>query len=254
MRIIVAPTAIEMGRWVASRAAADLRAALASRQEARLVVATGASQFEVLKHLVREPEIDWSRVDGFHLDEYVGLSNRHDASFCRYLKERFVDHVPIRSFHYLNGDRDPQETLRIAGEAVAAVTVDVALIGIGENGHLAFNDPPADFATTAPYLLVELDTACRQQQVGEGWFPSLDDVPTHAISMSVQQILQCRRIYCSVPDERKSLAVRRTLMEPIGPECPATKLREHSAVDLVLDRAAASQIPDEILGRAEILE
>lgn len=251
VRIVITPTPKEMGAFSARHAAADLRSAIETRGSARLIVATGASQFEVLSHLVAETDIDWSRVHGFHLDEYVGLDLEHVASFCRYLKERFVDQVPLASFHYLRGDADPTETIRAASELVAAEPVDVALVGIGENGHLAFNDPPADFATDDPYLIVELDEPCRQQQVGEGWFESMATVPTHAISMSIRQILKTRQIYCSVPDERKAKAVRDTLCEPIGVDVPASALRQHASTTLVIDEAAASHLPAEVLDVAE---
>jgi glucosamine-6-phosphate deaminase len=242
MRVIVTNDAVEMGRWVASHAAEDLRHCIASRGHATIVVATGASQFTVLEHLIQAPEIDWSVVTGFHLDEYVGLSPNHPASFCRYLKERFVDHVPLAEFHYLVGDRDPRQTIDRIGTMLSDTVVDVALVGIGENGHLAFNDPPADFATPDPYLIVNLDQPCRAQQVGEGWFATLGDVPTQAISMSVRQIMRSKKIYCSVPDLRKATAVRRTLEDPVSAEIPASILRQHPAATLVVDRAAASQL------------
>lgn len=246
MKTIITPTSREMGQYVAEHAAADLRDAIDRREAAYLIVATGASQFEVLSHLVEQPDIDWSRVHGFHLDEYIGIDDNHPASFCKYLRERFVEKVPLASFHYLRGDADPDETIRIAGERIASVQVDVALVGIGENGHLAFNDPPADFENEAPYIKVELDQECRSQQVGEGWFDSLESVPTHAISMSIKQILKTKKIYCSVPDERKATAVRATLVEPISPLIPASVLRDHPATTLIVDRPAASLIPDDV--------
>ena len=144
MKTIVTSTASAMGRYVAEHAAMDLQKAINDNGAAYLIVATGASQFEVLSQLIEQPDIDWSRVHGFHLDEYIGISRDHPASFCRYLQERFVDKVPLGSFHYLAGDADPQGTVRAAAEKIAAITIDVALVGIGENGHLAFNDPPAE--------------------------------------------------------------------------------------------------------------
>jgi glucosamine-6-phosphate deaminase len=235
-----------MGRWVAEHAAADLRNAIREHGSANLVVATGASQFEVLAALVEQTEIDWTSVHGFHLDEYVGLTSDHEASFCRYLRERFVDHVPIADFHYLRGDDDPAATITRVGDIIRKTRIDLALVGIGENGHLAFNDPPADFVTQEPYLLVELDEPCRMQQVGEGWFETLDDVPTHAISMSVQQILKAARIYCSVPDRRKSKAVRNAVEGPVTPEVPASVLQTHAATTLIIDHAAASELSDNL--------
>ena len=246
MRTILTSDREAMGRWVAKHAADDLRSAIREHGSANLVVATGASQFEVLKELVRQPDLDWSSVHGFHLDEYVGLSSDHGASFCRYLKERFVDHAPLAAFHFLRGDVDPAETISQVGDLIRRSRIDVALVGIGENGHLAFNDPPADFETEEPYLIVELDEPCRMQQVGEGWFESLDDVPTHAISMSVKQILKSAKIYCSVPDQRKAEAVRNTLEGPITPEVPASILRTHEATSLVIDEAAASDLSAEM--------
>ncbi|MCH5373834.1 MAG: glucosamine-6-phosphate deaminase [Planctomycetes bacterium] len=251
MRTILTSDRDAMGSWVAQHAAIDLRQAIEAHGTANLVVATGSSQFEVLRELVRQPDIDWSSVRGFHLDEYVGLSREHGASFCRYLKERFVDQVPLAEFHYLRGDADPAETISRVGKLVRDARLDRALVGIGENGHLAFNDPPADFETEEPYLLVELDEPCRMQQVGEGWFESLDDVPTHAISMSVRQILKAAKIYCSVPDQRKADAVRNTLEGPVTPEVPASILRTHDAAILVIDQAAASELKPETLASVE---
>lgn len=251
MHTIITADRDAMGRWVAARAAADLRTAIAANGSANLVIATGSSQFEVLSQLAAEKDVDWSKVTGFHLDEYVGLSPDHPASFCRYLKERFVDLVPIAEFHYLRGDADPDETIGRVGGLVRSSEIDVALVGIGENGHLAFNDPPADFKSEDPYLIVTLDEPCRMQQVGEGWFESLDDVPTRAISMSVRQILKAKKIYCSVPDARKADAVRGTLEEPVSPAIPASILREHGDTHLVIDEAAAGKLSPATLGAAE---
>jgi glucosamine-6-phosphate deaminase len=240
-----------MGSWVAQHAAADLRTAIAEHGKANIVVATGASQFEVLGNLVQQPDIDWSVVHGFHLDEYVGLASDHGASFCRYLKERFVDHVNLADFEFLRGDADPKETISRASELIANARIDLALVGIGENSHLAFNDPPADFECDEPYIIVELDEPCRMQQVGEGWFASLADVPTHAISMTVRQIMKAAKIYCSVPDPQKAEAVRATLEGPITPQVPASILREHEAATLIIDEAAASQLSDAVRSELE---
>jgi len=245
MKTRVVEDRLAMGRWVADRAAADLRAAIQQRGEAVLVVATGASQFQVLEALIAQPDLAWDRIDGFHLDEYLGLSPDHPASFCGYLQQRLVSQVPLRSFHYLRGDHDPQQVLSRANAALAAVQVDVALVGIGENGHLAFNDPPADFTSDQPYLIVQLDEKCRQQQVGEGWFDDLSQVPSQAISMSIRQILRSRSIYCSVPDSQKAAAVKATLEGPIDPAVPASILRTHPHTTLVLDRAAAALLDSE---------
>lgn len=236
---------VSMGRLTAELAADQLRSVLQSREHAHIVVATGASQFEVLSHLIVAPDIDWSRVTGFHLDEYVGLSDQHPASFCRYLRERFVDKVPLAEFHYLLGDADAERTIAQTAERISRVEIDLTLCGIGENGHLAFNDPPADFDVDSPYLIVELDEPCRQQQVGEGWFASLDEVPTHAMSMSIQQILKSKKILCSVPDQRKAEAVRSTLEEEISPMIPASVLRRHPDTTLIIDRAAGERLSPE---------
>lgn len=229
-----------MGAYSAKLAGMILRSSIAERGEARIIVATGSSQFEVLDHLTREPGIDWSRVDGFHLDEYVGIAATHPASFCGYLKERFVDRVPLRSFFYLDGLQDPVQVCARASEHLLAGPIDVAMIGIGENGHLAFNDPPADFETTAAYHVVQLDEACRKQQVGEGWFATMADVPTHAISMTIHRILQSRKIICSVPDERKAIAVRDSVEGEVTANVPGSILKRHPNATLVLDRPAAS--------------
>lgn len=252
MRTILTTNPVEMGAWVAKHAASDLRQAISEKGNANIVVATGASQFEVLKHLVNEPEIDWSKVTGFHLDEYVGLSSDHGASFCGYLRERFVDHVNLSHFHYLRGDLEPEVVINEVGNLLKGTQIDLALVGIGENGHLAFNDPPADFDTEEPYLVVELDEPCRMQQVGEGWFESLATVPTHAISMSVRQIMKAAKIYCSVPDERKAEAVRATLEDEISPVIPASILRRHSDVTLVIDKPAASKLSADLKNSLEI--
>lgn len=242
MRVIETADRKAMGEWVAAHAAADLRAAIDDHGAARLIIATGSSQFEVLDALSRRDDVDWSVVTGFHLDEYIGVPDDHPASFCRYLRERFVSKLPLCAFHYLSGQGDPKETIRRVGAELTVAPIDVALVGIGENGHLAFNDPPADFESEDPYLIVELDELCRTQQVGEGWFPDLAAVPTNAISMSIRQILKTKKIYCSVPDRRKADAVRATLEDPISPMVPAGILREHPDTVLIIDREAASKL------------
>lgn len=242
-----------MGTFAAEHAAQDLRDALEQFGTASLIVATGASQFQVLDQLVAQPDIDWSRITGFHLDEYVGLAPDHPASFCKYLQDRFVSKVPLRTFHFMYGNGDVDHTIHRIGELITQRTIDVALVGIGENGHLAFNDPPANFDTEQPYLLVDLDDACRQQQVGEGWFDSLDAVPSQAISMSVRQILKSRNIYCSVPDERKSNAVRDTVEGPISPLVPASILRQHPNTHLIVDNAAASKLRSQSVSEATVV-
>ncbi|MHC4800443.1 MAG: glucosamine-6-phosphate deaminase, partial [Planctomycetota bacterium] len=190
--------------------------------------------------LVADNDIDWSNVTGFHLDEYIGLPFSHPASFRKYLKQRFVDHAPLCEFHFINGEDDPQAECRRVGELISQHPIDVAFVGIGENGHLAFNDPPADFQTEEPYIVVTLDDACRQQQFGEGWFPSLEDVPQTAISMSIKQIMKSKSIVCSVPDRRKAKAVAVALQGPVTPDVPASILQQHPNVTIYLDREAAS--------------
>jgi glucosamine-6-phosphate deaminase len=239
MQVILTENRAELGPWVARAAAARLRAAIQAHGKATMVVATGASQFEVLGALVQQPDLDWSRVHGFHLDEYLGLAPDHPASFCHYLQTRFVSQVPLASFHFLVGNQPPDRLLQDANQALAGRRVDVALVGIGENGHLAFNDPPANFDCQDPYLIVPLDEMCRRQQVGEGWFASLADVPTQAISMSVRQILGAETIFCSVPGPQKAVAVRATLEDPISPWVPASILRTHDNTWLVVDEASA---------------
>jgi glucosamine-6-phosphate deaminase len=196
----------------------------------------------MFENLVREPEIDWSSVTGFHLDEYVGLPITHPASFRRYLWERFVSRLPLplRAFHYLDAKDDPRAEASRVGEIIRRHPIDVAFVGIGENGHLAFNDPPADFETDEPYIIVKLDDACRRQQLGEGWFPTFDDVPQQAISMSVRQIMKSRAVICTVPDERKAQAVRNAVEGEVTPRVPASILQRHERCALFLDKPAAS--------------
>lgn len=231
-----------LGAAAAAAGAAILRAALASRGEASVILATGASQFEVLDSLVRAPDIAWERVTAFHLDEYIGLPLAHPASFRRYLKERVADRLPdLKVLHYVDGEAaDPvAETLRLDA-LITRHAVDVAFIGIGENGHLAFNDPPADFETEKPYLVVKLDEACRRQQMGEGWFATLGEVPQRAISMSIRRILAARTLVVTVPDKRKAEAVRNAVEGELSNRVPASILRSHPDCRLFLDRAAAS--------------
>jgi glucosamine-6-phosphate deaminase len=242
MQVHVSGTKVEMGARAAREGAARIREALAQRDRANLVVATGASQFEMLDALVREPDLDWSRVTGFHLDEYVGLPITHRASFRAYVWERFVRKLPFppRAFHFLDAEHDPQAECERVGSILRTCPIDVAFLGIGENGHIAFNDPPADFVSEEPYLVVELDEACRRQQLGEGWFATLNDVPRQAVSMSVRQILKSSTIVCTVPDERKAVAVLRALQGEVTPMLPASILQQHGDCRVFLDQAAAS--------------
>jgi glucosamine-6-phosphate deaminase len=240
MDIHVFPTKQEMGESAAALAAERINAAVDDRGDAAIILATGASQFEMLAALVRQ-DVPWSKVTAFHLDEYIDLPETHPASFRKYLRERFHENVPsLAAFHYIRGEGDPAAECQCVGDVLRRHVVDVACVGIGENGHLAFNDPPADFDTDEPYLVVELDDACRRQQLGEGWFPTLDDVPTRAISMSIRQILASRCIVCTVPDERKAAAVRDTLEGEITNLVPASILRRHGDCHLFLDEPAAA--------------
>ena len=242
MQVVVSKSTEEMARAAADCAAEAIREALAERGEARVIVATGASQFGFLKALTAAPGIDWSRVTGFHLDEYVGLAAAHRASFRNYLRQRFSGAlpVPLRGFNEVDGEAPDlaAECLRLQA-LLAVAPIDVACVGIGENGHLAFNDPPADFNTKAAFLVAELDEACRRQQVGEGWFATLEEVPKQALTMSVPQIMKSRRIVCTVPDARKAVAVRAAVKGPVSSLCPASVLQEHAACVMFLDPASA---------------
>jgi glucosamine-6-phosphate deaminase len=230
-----------LGAAAAERAATVLRDAIASQGRARVIAATGASQFEFLEALARAPGIDWSKTVFFHLDEYVALPQAHPASFRRYLKERIVERVHPGAFHFIDGEAaDPEAEGRRVGAILAAHAIDVAFVGIGENGHLAFNDPPADFEVEAPYIVVSLDEACRRQQLGEGWFARLEDVPERAISMSIRQILKAREILCIVPDARKAKAVHECLDLEVSPLRPASILQRHPRTTLFLDPDSAA--------------
>ncbi len=239
---IIFKTKSQLGAAAAKLATELIRNAIQARGQANITLATGASQFEVLEHLAAEKDIDWSKVVMFHLDEYIGLGAVHPASFRKYLKERFVDRVgTLKAMHLVNGDAaDPQQECRRLGKLIAASGIDVTLAGIGENGHLAFNDPPADFKTEEPYIIVRLDEKCRKQQLGEGWFETLDDVPTSAISMSIRQIMKSAALIVSVPDRRKAEAVKNTLEGPVTPNCPASVLQQHNNCTILLDEESAS--------------
>ena len=241
MSIRVFDTKDEMGAAAAAVGGELLRAALVSKGSAAIIVATGASQFEMLDSLSRE-KLFWPRITGFHLDEYIGLSIEHDASFRKYLWERFVSRLPLpmAAFHYLDGETDAEAECGRVGALIEAHEIDVAFVGIGENGHLAFNDPPADFEIAAPYLIVDLDEACRRQQFGEGWFPDMDSVPKRALSMSVRQILKARTIVCTVPDARKAEAVRNALQGEVTADVPASILQTHPDCRFFLDSEAAA--------------
>jgi glucosamine-6-phosphate deaminase len=240
---------IQLGEAAARQAADAIKRAISERGQARIIAATGASQFEFLGALTKTPGIDWAKVEMFHLDEYVGLTTTHPASFRKYLLERLIEPTGMANYHLLDGEGRPDEVCRRVGEKIIASPIDVAFVGIGENGHLAFNDPPADFETDEPYIVVNLDEACRRQQVGEGWFAGLDDVPKQAISMTVKQILRAREIVCVVPDLRKAQAVKNCFEKEISPQFPASILRTHDNTIVYLDTESASLLVPETISK-----
>ncbi|HVX24887.1 MAG TPA: glucosamine-6-phosphate deaminase [Parafilimonas sp.] len=228
-----------LGKAAAKHAAQLLRKAIETNGSANIILATGTSQFETLSNLINE-DVDWSKISMFHLDEYIGLPIAHAASFRKYLQERFISKVDLKKVYLINGETNAQQECKRLGELITQHPIDVALIGIGENGHLAFNDPPADFETEEPYIIVELDNACRQQQMNEGWFNSIDDVPQKAISMSVKQIMKSKNIICSVPGKRKAVAVKNCLENTVSNLFPASILQTHMHCIVYLDKDAAS--------------
>ena len=240
LEVKIFETKEEMGKAGAEKAARILKEAIEEKNEAIFVAATGASQFEFLENLTSIPSIDWSKTAMFHLDEYVGIPETHPASFRKYLKERLINKVHPGVVHLINGDAEDSESeCDRLGKIISQKEIDVAFVGIGENGHLAFNDPPADFDTEKPYLVVELDEASRRQQLGEGWFERLDDVPRRAISMSIKQIMKSKNIICIVPDSRKAQAVKDCLESNISSDRPASILRKHKNAFLFLDKDSA---------------
>ncbi len=239
MKIIISENKKELGLKAAVKGAELIKKAISEKGAANIIVATGASQFEMLEELIKQ-DIDWTKVAGFHLDEYIGITDEHPASFRKYLKERFISKVQLKDFHYVTGDTDPQAECNRLGEIISKHPIDVAFVGIGENAHLAFNDPPADFETTKPYIVVKLDDDCRRQQLGEGWFASFDEVPKQAISMSIQQIMKSKAIICSVPDGRKANAVKNSLQGQVTSLFPASILQNHQFIRIFLDKDSAS--------------
>lgn len=242
IKVQIAADKLALGEAAAACGAAAIRAAIDRHGAAAIVVATGASQFEMLAALVRRPEIDWSRVTAFHLDEYIAMPATHPASFRRYLNERFLAHLPdLKAFHFILGDApDLMAELARVNALLARHRIVLTFAGIGENGHLAFNDPPADFTTADGFTVVDLDERCRGQQFGEGWFPTLADVPHKAISMTVPQIMRSEAVVLSVPDRRKAEAVRNTLEGPVTPMVPASILQRHPSCHLFLDPESAA--------------
>ncbi len=239
--IRIADTPQELGRLAASTIAGFLRNAIEEKGEARLILSTGASQFETMDALTKE-DVDWSKVEMFHLDEYVNLPQSHIASFRKYLKERFVSKVPLKAAFFVDGEGDVEANIAALTQELRKKPVDVGVIGIGENGHIAFNDPPADFETAVAYKVVTLDDRCKRQQVGEGWFASLQEVPSQAITMCPKQIMAAKHIVSSVPHAVKAEAVYNTVTHKVDPMIPATLLKTHPDWHLFLDAASASQL------------
>ncbi len=240
MHVRICSDGRSLGRAAADHAGRAIRHAIDATGRARIVAATGTSQFDFLEALVSQPGIEWPRVEMFHLDEYVGLALDHPASFRRYLVERFISKAGITRYYLLDAERDAARVAVAVGRELASAPVDIAFVGIGENGHLAFNDPPADFETEEPYIIVTLDDACRRQQVGEGWFAAIEEVPVQAISMSIRQILTSREIICVVPDSRKARAVKACIEGEISPLAPASILQTHPAVTVFLDNESSA--------------
>jgi glucosamine-6-phosphate deaminase len=244
VQVNVLRSKLDVGEAAARQAAQSLQRVLGHSEAARIIAATGASQLDFLDSLTSIPGIDWQRVEMFHLDEYIGIPATHAASFRKYLMERFIQKTGIRRYHLLDGEQDPADVIRVIGRELKSAPVDIAFVGIGENGHLAFNDPPADFETDEPYLIVGLDEACRRQQVTEGWFGTISEVPLRAISMSVKQILKANEIIAVVPGARKARAVKACLEGQISPLAPASILRTHSNTTAYLDTDSASLLTE----------
>ena len=241
MNFSILENSSELGKAAGIAAAQLIREAIESSGTANITLATGTSQFEIINQLILEKKIDWSKVVMFHLDEYIDLPATHPASFRKYLQERFLSKLPpLKEVYLINGETDAVKECSRLGEVITSHPIDVTLAGIGENGHLAFNDPPADFETEDPYIIVELDEACRKQQMGEGWFTSIEEVPHKAISMSIKQILKSKYIICSVSGTRKAFAVKNTLEQPVSNLYPASVLRTHPHCACYFDKDSAA--------------
>ena len=247
VKIEVFPDKQALANAAADAAAQTIRDAISRNGLARIIAATGASQFQFLERLIQAPGIDWKRVEMFHLDEYLDLPATHPASFRKYLRERLIEKVGIQKFHLLDGERDPRAITAEVTAEIRKAPIDVAFVGVGENGHLAFNDPPADFETDEAYIVVDLDDACRRQQLGEGWFKSLDEVPRRALSMTVRQILKAKQVLCIVPDARKAEAVKKCFGGEISPMAPASILRKHPNAIVYLDRNSAALLDEGVV-------
>jgi glucosamine-6-phosphate deaminase len=241
MIINIAKDASDLGNKAAHFTANKLKEAIRQNGEARMVVSTGASQFETFQALLKE-ELEWQNIEVFHLDEYIGLPVTHNASFRKYLNDRFISHVRIKKFHSVDVENDIHKKIKDLTTEIRRKTIDVGLIGIGVNGHIAFNDPPADFNTREAYIIVNLDEQCRLQQVNEGWFKTIEDVPSQAVSMTPWQIMQCRTIISCVPHKVKAISVRNTLVNKLTEVVPATILKQHQDYHLYLDVNSASEI------------
>ena len=239
INISVSSTPEELGKKAAAKIAELLRDAIVKKGHARMILSTGQSQFETLAALVKE-DVDWSKVEMFHLDEYVALPESHGASFRKYLKERFVSKVSLKAAYFVNGEGDVERNIEELTKELRKDEVDVGVIGIGENGHIAFNDPPADFDTDKAYKVVNLDERCRMQQVGEGWFRTFDDVPKQAITMCPKQIMACRHIVTAVPHRVKAEAIYNTITKPVTPDVPATLMKTHPDWNLFIDSDSAA--------------
>jgi glucosamine-6-phosphate deaminase len=246
MVVKIFPDRTSLGRDAAEHAAATIKGAIAKRGAARIVIASGMSQVDFFEALIRMP-IDWSKVELFHLDEYIGLPPTHPGSLRKMISEHFIQKVGITNCHLIAGEtKNPAAVANAIGKELASAPVDVAFLGIGENAHLAFNDPPADFETEEPYIIVNLDEACRRQQVGEGWFAEFSQVPKQAISMSVRQILKAQELLIVVPERRKAAAVNACLEGEITPNIPASILRTHPNATLYLDKDSASLLEPQL--------
>lgn len=241
MEIVISKTSKELGKKAAAFVSSELKKIINEKGFARIVLSTGASQFDTLEALIEE-DVEWNKVEMFHLDEYIGLPVTHPASFRKYLNDRFVSRVPLKKAFFVNGEGDVEENIKKLSEELKKSPVDIGLIGIGENAHIAFNDPPADFEIEDPYIIVNLNDTCKMQQVGEGWFSSVEEVPRQAISMSVSQIMKCKKIVCCVPDKRKANAIRLLVQNEVTPMIPATKLKEHPSVTVFLDNDSSSMM------------
>ena len=252
MQVKVLPDKSAIARAAAAQAATVIRNAITQNGEARIIAATGASQFEFLEELTKASGIDWKKVEMFHLDEYLGIPVTHPASFRKYLRERLIEKTGITRYHLLDGDGDVKKVIEEVSRNIQKAPIDIAFVGIGENGHLAFNDPPADFDTEEAYIVVDLDEACRRQQLGEGWFKTFEDVPRQAISMTIRQVLKAKEIIAVVPDARKAAAVAACLQGDISPIAPASILRQHENTTVYLDPHSAALLNPEIMTEGAI--